>query len=92
MSLTVDIDVDGTRSGGSEGVGGDAGVRVDVASIDRADGEHRAPPHLATCSSLPHPEVGGRRVGVRCARQDHRVRVLQQRLRGGRDHRDVRWD
>ena len=92
MSLTVDIDVDGTRSGGSEGVGGDAGVRVDVASIDGADGEHRAPPHLSTRSRLPHPEVRGRGVRVRCARQDHRVRVLQQRLRGGRDHRDVRWD
>ena len=92
MSLTVDIDVDGTRCGGAEGVGGDAGVRVDVSSVNGADGEHRAPPHLATCSRLPHPEVGGRGVGVRGAGQDHRVRVLQQRLRGGRDHRDVRWD
>ena len=71
MSLTVDIDVDGTRGRGAEGVGGDAGVRVDVSSIDGADGEHRAPPHLATCSRLPHPEVGGRGVGVCGASEDH---------------------
>ena len=69
--LTVDIDGDSTGSRRAKGIGSNARVGVNVPSVDRADGEDGAPPHLTSNPRLPHPEVGGRGVGVRGASEDH---------------------